>query len=221
MTPERLAEIRERAKRCEVVPDHPGSMFSWQDSAKDVPALLAELEKVRAHRDYLSQRLDKRTKEASGRKQHGDRLRAELARWEGHDAVTATLVKQAENERDRARTVAANAEKTLGEQIDRAVAAEAERDRLAEQVKRVREQHSARRIYGECGHRHEKPDADLGVKEVRSVGLVCEDGYDYTVCRACCCDPDGDQSRECAENHDRECWPCPTIRVLDGSEAGR
>lgn len=96
-----------------------------------------------------------------------------------------------------------------------------ELDHLAEQVKRVREMHSAQPLYEECGHRHEKPDADLGVKDVRAVGLVCEDGYDYTVCRACCCDPDGDQSRECAENHDRECWPCPTIRILDGSEAGR
>lgn len=48
ITDEQLVEIGERAERCKVVPDHPGSLFSWQDSAKDVPALLAEVRQLRA-----------------------------------------------------------------------------------------------------------------------------------------------------------------------------
>lgn len=158
LSDERLAEIRERAERYAKWPSPATHEWALQVGTRDLPDLLAEVERL------------------------GDVIG-------GLTTVTGSVIE--------------------------------ERDRLVEQVKRVREQHSARRIYGECGHRHEKPDADLGVKDVRAVGLVCEDGYDYTVCRACCCDPDGDQSRECAENHDRECWPCPTIRILDGSEAGR
>lgn len=96
-----------------------------------------------------------------------------------------------------------------------------ERDRLAEQVKRVRDEHSEQRIYGDCGHEHEAPDADQGVRDIPEVGLVCEDGYDYSVCRSCCCDDDGNQSRECAEEHGGECLPCPVIRALDGTEADR
>jgi len=35
-----------------------------------------------------------------------DAARAELARWEGHDAVTATLIRQAETERDELKAAA-------------------------------------------------------------------------------------------------------------------
>lgn len=42
-----------------------------------------------------------------------ERLRGELRRWEGHDALTATLIRQAEAERDEARRRAAAAETEL------------------------------------------------------------------------------------------------------------
>jgi Lon protease-like protein len=53
LSDERLAEIRQRAERCQFVPDHPGSMFTWQDSAKDVPTMLAEVARLRDERDGL------------------------------------------------------------------------------------------------------------------------------------------------------------------------
>lgn len=73
MTDERLAEIDERAAHLfEYVPQ---TEDADRLAGHDVPALLAEVE----------------------------RLRTELVRWEGHDAVTATLVSQVEQERDNAR----------------------------------------------------------------------------------------------------------------------
>ena len=57
-----------------------------------------------------------------------ERLRAELAKAKSDQAHAVAEVARLATERDRARTIAANAEKTLGEQIDRAIAAEAERN---------------------------------------------------------------------------------------------
>ncbi len=59
--------------------------------------------------------------------------------------LSVAHIRQAEAERDRARTVAASTEKTLGEQIDRTVQAETERDAAREQAERVRALH-----YGVC-----------------------------------------------------------------------
>ncbi|MFF5261291.1 hypothetical protein ACFY4C_20305 [Actinomadura viridis] len=90
------------------------------------------------------------------------KLRTEVARWQERDSQTAALLKHVEAEQDRARAVAAAAEATLGEQIDRAITADDQRnaawtriaelraqivalgkqmedhDRLAEQVKHTR-----------------------------------------------------------------------------------
>lgn len=152
-----------------------------------------------------------------------ERLRAELAaaHTEFGRRVAPVEMVALKRQRDEAQAEVKQWRATFGESalrdsLARLARTEAERDRLAEQVKRVREAHRPWRIYGECGHRHEKADTVLGVQDVRDVGLVCKDGYDYTVCRACCCDADGNQTLECVENHSRECHPCPVLRLLDG-----
>jgi uncharacterized small protein (DUF1192 family) len=49
LTDEQLAAIKARADRVSVMPDHPGSYFTFKDSAEDVPALTAEVERLKAH----------------------------------------------------------------------------------------------------------------------------------------------------------------------------
>jgi hypothetical protein len=74
--------------------------------------------------------------------------------------------------------------------------------------------HSEFRIYGECDHQHNEDDP--GVKSIENVGLTCEDGYEYSICRECCTSGSGYQSEDCAE-HDRVfCWPCETSAALKG-----
>ena len=106
----------------------------------------------------------------------------------------------------------------------RAEKAEADRDRareiavaLEQENARVRELHSPYKIYDECGHRHTA--TDKGVQDVTHVGLACEDGYMYTVCRHCCTDAMDDQTEECVSEHDHGKSVCPTNAALDGSEA--
>jgi hypothetical protein len=93
--------------------------------------------------------------------------------------------------------------------------AEVERMRTeAERLESVRDLHSPFRIYDECGHRH--AETDEGVGNVTHVGLVCGDGYLYTACRHCCTDALGDQTEECASEHDHSREICPTRTALDG-----
>lgn len=87
----------------------------------------------------------------------------------------------------------------------------------------VRRLHREFKIYGECGHRHHLDDWESGVAGVRlvaEVGLVCEDGYLYSVCRECCAPGEVGQNRECAENHDHKAdgWECNTLAALDGTD---
>jgi hypothetical protein len=84
----------------------------------------------------------------------------------------------------------------------------------------VRALHREHKIYQEdCGHDHTEDDP--GVLDITDVGLVCEEGYDYSICWECCTYGSGEQSQECAGgDHGATCWPCRTIRALDGSETG-
>lgn len=77
-------------------------------------------------------------------------------------------------------------------------------------------------IYEPCRHAHKLNDdgtVPFGLCDVDEVGLVCGEGYLYTVCRECCTQPNSRpcfQSVECAEDHDNEaCYPCTTLRELD------
>lgn len=80
---------------------------------------------------------------------------------------------------------------------------------------RVRELHRAFRIYDDCGHEHTLEDVEAGrAKNVTEVGYVCEVGYQFDICSECCTDGEY-QTEGCATDHDRPCYPCPTIAVLD------
>lgn len=69
-------------------------------------------------------------------------------------------------------------------------------------IRALLDKHRPRRIYDLCGHRH-RPD-EGGVVEVDEVGMVCHDGYCYTICMACCCGGTPYQSAECVDAHEHK-----------------
>lgn len=84
----------------------------------------------------------------------------------------------------------------------------------------VRELHHPFGIYDECGHNHEYLDGGNlreGVIEVKEVGLTCEEGLEYWVCRHCCTDR-GWQTEHCTiyHYHGKNEPACQTLRILDG-----
>jgi hypothetical protein len=81
-------------------------------------------------------------------------------------------------------------------------------------IRAVLDEHPPRRIYDECGHTH--TEGEPGTVTVDEVGVVCEAGYQYTICRGCCCTDDWEQTGWCGAEHRRDllpCWPCTTVRV--------
>ena len=78
-------------------------------------------------------------------------------------------------------------------------------------VQHVLELHIPFKIYEECGHEHE--EGEVGVVEVDDVGLTCEKGLLYTVCREC-----DTVDGLVHEFTDEGLWPCRTIRALDKPE---
>jgi len=95
-----------------------------------------------------------------------------------------------------------------------------ERDERQARIDRVLALHTESKLYTECGHDHTDDDSD-DLLYVDEIGTVCEDGYMITICRACCCTANGDQSEECANHHDGPCWPCPTHAALAGDQPTR
>jgi hypothetical protein len=95
--------------------------------------------------------------------------------------------------------------------------------RLLAAVEKVLELHAEFRILEECDHAHIEDD----VREGRAVVvagdfIACQDGYLYSVCRACCTGGT-DQTEECASNHRHcgdECWPCPTVEAISRALLG-
>ncbi|MFO7275213.1 MAG: hypothetical protein DIU55_010110 [Bacillota bacterium] len=96
-------------------------------------------------------------------------------------------------------------------------ALEAERDRLRRMVEAVRDVHRPYPVYELCGHDEDDDECDP---------IQLDDGtwtcgpLVAVVCSACCIDVRGQQTDECAEDHDHgDGLPlCPTIAAL--SEAG-
>ncbi|MGH3099302.1 MAG: hypothetical protein ACRDMV_25255 [Streptosporangiales bacterium] len=83
-------------------------------------------------------------------------------------------------------------------------------------LRAVLEVHRPTRIYEDCGHEHTDEDVAEGrAEEIDDVGVVCEDGYQYTICVECCSDG-GRQTEECAVDHTPcdDCWPCPTRAAI-------
>lgn len=87
-------------------------------------------------------------------------------------------------------------------------------EELSARIGRVRALHSEHRLYDPCDHEHTDDDLAAGRAVDTGDGLTCEDSYFHSVCKTCCCD-DGEQTATCADTH-HVCWPCPTIRALDG-----
>ena len=81
-------------------------------------------------------------------------------------------------------------------------------------IRSVAARHFPWDIYTECdckpGHRDED---EPGVVDVAEVGLVCQDGFLYSICVECCAVEtpwDRNQREECANDHDHtgdRCWP--------------
>ena len=98
--------------------------------------------------------------------------------------------------------------------------------KLKVRIEAVREIHAPWGIYSECGHDHteaELEDEASPVKEVDLVGLVCDEGLMYRVCRSCCVEPgwsEGFQTETCAtkHTHTQDGPVCPTVAALDGVE---
>lgn len=136
MTTERRAEIREHLARTRALDM---CLDDWHMTlAADARDLLAEVERLRAELDlafspgmYLD--IQKVLDEALGTNK-ADGAGAGIV---ADVALVADRMKQAEAERDRAGTVAANAEKTLGEQIDRAIKAEEQRNQARARVEEL------------------------------------------------------------------------------------
>jgi hypothetical protein len=85
---------------------------------------------------------------------------------------------------------------------------------LAARVEKVIALHTEWRIYDECGHSHTDEEVARGeAHDIPEVGITCEEGYLYSVCRLCHTD-DG----EAREDTDEGSWPCPTVRLLDGED---
>lgn len=95
---------------------------------------------------------------------------------------------------------------------------------LQAHIDKALELHRESKIYDECGHKHKMADdydVPAGLHLIEDVGLTCEDGYQYSICRECCTD-DGYQTETCVDNHEHggsaACWPCPTHACLAGGE---
>jgi hypothetical protein len=83
-------------------------------------------------------------------------------------------------------------------------------------IERIRLLHREHKIYDECGHKH--TEADEGVRNISDVGLVCDEGYMYSVCHYCCTDSVGDQTEECVSEHDHSTGLCATRRALKNAK---
>lgn len=84
--------------------------------------------------------------------------------------------------------------------------------------RRVREMHSPARIYDDCGHRHSLYEGGEWAF-VEGVGMVCQQGWQYTVCRCCCLDSTGHQTEDCVvdHHHDRDSY-CATVNALTSGD---
>ena len=74
-------------------------------------------------------------------------------------------------------------------------------------------EHREWRIYDECGHDHREGESDT--RDVRDVGICCEDGYLYSLCEKC-----HTFDGECCEHSPEEqAWPCDAAKALERVEA--
>lgn len=94
------------------------------------------------------------------------------------------------------------------------------RQQAEQQIQRVLDLHQPMRIYDACDCHHAETGGE-GWVEVDDIGLVCPDGWQYTICRACCTDATGHQTEQCVTEHvhDRDRY-CRTVTAMTtGDEA--
>lgn len=91
-------------------------------------------------------------------------------------------------------------------------------------VRSVTARHFPWDIYTECdcepGHQDE--DEDGGIVDVCEVGLVCEQGFLYSICAECCSNEtpwERSQREECADGHDHvgDRAICQTLTGIEGA----
>jgi hypothetical protein len=87
-------------------------------------------------------------------------------------------------------------------------------DGLVKVRRAVLDLHSEFKIYDDCGHQHHV--GDPGALSIENLGLTCEDGYEYSVCRECCTGGSGEyQTEDCVNHHDHEdSWRCVTVQAI-------
>ena len=92
-------------------------------------------------------------------------------------------------------------------------------ERLEAQRAAILKLHAPFKIYDDCGHKHTNHDLDSGLAiEVEECGLVCEDGYQYSVCYHCCTDDTGDMTEWCMDHdHGKDKPICATVALTTGT----
>jgi hypothetical protein len=88
----------------------------------------------------------------------------------------------------------------------------AENDRLTARADRVREIHVPVKGRARCHHSEHDDDND-DVIELDDGTETCSTTT-WTVCSHCCVDSDGGELSDACEPG--KCWPCPTLKALDG-----
>jgi hypothetical protein len=109
--------------------------------------------------------------------------------------------------------------KSTGVKLALSYMAEYAPDDRDERIAATLKLHTELRIYEDCGHRHTDDDVDAGLAtEVHEVGIVCEEGFLYSICNECCAAGDRytGQTECCVADHEHPCWPCNTIKALTG-----
>ena len=107
----------------------------------------------------------------------------------------------------------------LAKQIEMTNTLGAEVERLQAIATAILKLHSPFKIFEECGHDHSEDESPVAY-EVDDVGMVCEDGYQYSVCVQCC--TDGDFMTEECMNHDhgKDIPICETVALLTNPHLG-
>jgi hypothetical protein len=89
-------------------------------------------------------------------------------------------------------------------------------EKVLRALRAVVELHSEFRIYDECSHQHTDEEVTAGTAfDVEDVGITCEEGYLYSVCKKCHTD-DGDVTEDTPDGE----WPCEELRAIEKEVLG-
>ena len=162
-----------------------------QTDTVDVPLLISELAMANGHIEWHRVELAKQIEMTNTLGAEVERLQAEL---------------------EKERRLHGMARSTISSRT-------AEVERLQAIATAILKLHSPFKIFEECGHDHSEDESPVAY-EVDDVGMVCEDGYQYSVCVQCC--TDGDFMTEECMNHDhgKDIPICETVALLTNPHLG-